>query len=292
MLSLRDKAPSYLLGKSQMVYMVTLAAFFSIFFLAVTLSLSTGPWTGMPAIEVFNFCVTFFIIALCAVIVDKRLQYLAGKKGTLTLGGYVAWNAAEALLVALLYCLYLYILPLTGRSVPDEITPALLVQAFAFCLIALGIPYLVAGMFFALQEKDNIIRMTNYADVVSDESLPIQDEQKITLFDNNGTLKLSVSQNNLYYIESDDNYIKVWYMDAAGVLKQYMLRCRLKTVEDSFRDSSLMRCNRKYIVNMTKVKVLSKEKGGYYLDLGTEAIDPIPVTKTYEEAILTRFNSR
>ena len=30
-----------------------------------------------------------------------------------------------------------------------------------------------------------------------------------TLFDNNGSLKLSLSLDNLYYIESDDSYIKV-----------------------------------------------------------------------------------
>ncbi|MBQ1748113.1 MAG: LytTR family transcriptional regulator DNA-binding domain-containing protein, partial [Bacteroidales bacterium] len=42
----------------------------------------------------------------------------------------------------------------------------------------------------------------------------------------------------------------------------YMIRCKMKTVEDSFKGSSLVRCHRKYIVNMDKVKVLRKEKEG------------------------------
>ena len=134
--------------------------------------------------------------------------------------------------------------------------------------------------------------MINYGNVVSDEVLPSHEEQKITLFDNSGVMRLSVSASNLYYIESDDNYIKVWYLDNKEVLKQYMLRCRLKTVEDSFRDSELVRCHRKYIVNMSKVRVLSREKGGYYLELDSDLIDPIPVTKTYEETVLARFNAR
>ena len=130
----------------------------------------------------------------------------------------------------------------------------------------------------------------NYDNVVTDE--PVKPEtslQKVTLFDNSGALKLSLNLENLYYIESDDNYIKVWYTDSKQELKQYMLRCRLKTVEESFKGSSLVRCNRKYIVNTDKVKVLRKESEGYVLDLDNEAIQPLPVTKTYTDIILSHF---
>ena len=128
----------------------------------------------------------------------------------------------------------------------------------------------------------------SYDKVVTDE--PIRPEtQKITLFDNSRTLKMSLSPENHYYIESDDNYIKVWYSDCKGDLKQYMLRCRLKTVEESFKDSGLVRCHRKYIVNIKKVKVLRKESDGYYLDLDNETIPPLSVTKTYADTVLSHF---
>ena len=65
-----------------------------------------------------------------------------------------------------------------------------------------------------------------------------------------------------------------------------MLRCRLKTVEESFKGSSLVRCHRKYIVNMDKVKVLRKEKGGYELEIDNDLISTIPVTPTYAENVL------
>ena len=153
------------------------------------------------------------------------------------------------------------------------------------------IPYILAGMYYAIQDKNQIIRLMNYDNVVSDEAMPVSRLEKITLFDNNGDLKLCVSASNLYYIESDDNYIVVWYTDSKGDLKRYMLRCRLKTVEESFRGCSLVRCHRKYIVNMDKVKVLRKEKDGYELDLDNDAIAPIPITKTYSENVLGRFNN-
>ena len=143
-------------------------------------------------------------------------------------------------------------------------------------------------MYFSIIDKNNTIRMLNYDNVVTDEPLK-PETNKITLFDNSGALKQSLCPENLYYIESDDNYIKVWYSDNKGEIKQYMLRCRLKTVEESFKGSGLVRCHRKYIVNIKKVKVLRKETDGYVLDLDNEAIPVLPVTKTYTDAVLSHF---
>jgi DNA-binding LytR/AlgR family response regulator len=160
-------------------------------------------------------------------------------------------------------------------------------------MIALGVPYIISGMYFAIIDKNNTIRLMNLDNVVTDE--PIKSEtsiQKITLFDNSGALKLAISPDNLYYIESDDNYIKVWYTDSKQELTKYMLRCRLKTVEDSFKDSCLVRCNRKYIVNINKVSTLRKENEGYVLELCNEAIPPLPITKTYTDSVLAHFTEQ
>ena len=145
-------------------------------------------------------------------------------------------------------------------------------------------------MYFAIIDKNNTIRLMNFENVVTDEPAKAETHtSKITLFDNSGALKLSLNPENLYYIESDDNYIKVWYTDNKTELKQYMLRCRLKTVEESFRGAGLVRCNRKYIVNINKVATLRKESEGYVLDLANEAIPPLPVTKTYTDNVLSYF---
>ena len=116
--------------------------------------------------------------------------------------------------------------------------------------------------------------------------------KRITLFDNSGALKFDISPSNLFFIESDDNYIQVWYTDSSGEMRKYMLRCRLKTVEDSFAGSDLVRCHRKYIINIRKVRVLSSGKDGYTIELENDSTPRIPVSKTYEQAVLARFNSR
>ena len=199
---------------------------------------------------------------------------------------YTLWCIGEIILISAFYTNLT--VEITGGLHDREI--AIFGKSLLYGFIALGIPYILAGMYFSINDKNNIIRLMSYENVVTDEVHEQETSmQKITLFDNSGSLKLSVNIDNLYYIESDDNYIKVWYTDNKGELKQYMLRCRLKTVEDSFKGSVLVRCNRKYIVNIKKVSMLRKENSGYIIDLGNEAIPPLPITKTYTDTVLSYF---
>ncbi len=290
---LRDRLPKYLLGKYQLIMTVTFTALFSIVFILLSAAFADNVWFRLESGKVYILTVIFFALSLGIVILSKRLMYVTKNTITLTYLGYIGWNAGEAILISLLYTFFtvegeaLGLIDLQGASLDG-----IIIEAFVYCAVSLGVPYLLAGQYFAINEKNNTIRMLNMGEVVSDIAPLPQEEKRITLFDNSGVLKFSVNASNLYYIESDDNYIKVWYSDASGALKMYMLRCRLKTVEESFSGSDLVRCHRKYMVNMSKVQLLTFEKDGYYIDLDIDSVDPIPVSRTYEEKILSIFNSR
>ena len=213
-------------------------------------------------------------------------MYRLGKVVTMTYLSYIIWCILEIMIVG---GIYTWITIINNPNMV-ELPVDTFARSLLYGAISLGIPYLIAGMYFAIIDKNNTIRLMNYENVVTDEAPRDNTSlQKITLFDNSGSLKLSLSLENLYYIESDDNYIKVWYTDSKAELKQYMLRCRLKTVEESFKDSGLVRCNRKYIVNIKKVSMLRKESDGYVLDLANESIPPLPITKTYTDSVLSYF---
>jgi hypothetical protein len=278
------KLPGYLLGKYQLIGTVTFAVLFALVFLMLYIPFSDTAWFGLGGSVMFLLTVFYAAASILSLIVSRMLMYRSKRMFELTYAGYTVWCLMEIVFVSALYTyLTVEFIPVGG-----ERNIEIFARAFQNGLIALGIPYLIAGMYFAIIDKNNTIRLMGYDNVVTDE--PIRPEtQKITLFDNSGTLKMSLSPENLYYIESDDNYIKVWYSDSKGDLKQYMLRCRLKTVEESFKDSGLVRCHRKYIVNIKKVKVLRKESDGYYLDLDNETIPPLSVTKTYADTVLSHF---
>lgn len=283
---MNQKLPSYLLGKSQIIGTITFSVMFAIIFLNIYIPFSDTAWFGLGQSDMFSGTLIFVFVSIMTLVISRTLMYRTKRLFELSYLEYILWCIAEIVLIGAFYTNLT--VEITGGLQEREIE--IFGRSLLYGFIALGIPYLLAGMYFAINDKNNIIRLMNYDNVVTDEVHEQESVvQKITLFDNSGSLKLSVSINNLYYVESDDNYIKVWYTDNKGELKQYMLRCRLKTVEDCFKGSALVRCNRKYIVNIKKVSTLRKEASGYVLDLGNEMIPPIPVTKTYTESILRYF---
>ena len=287
MASPTKQLPDYFRGKNQLIYTVTFAALFSIVFLLLSLPFSHNSWMALGNSRFFAFTVLFATGSLLLVALSKFVMYKTRNILRMTFLGYILWCIAEVVVICLAYSFIT--VRITG--IGWEQFPETLGNALLYGTISLIIPYILAGMYFAIQDKNQTIRLMNYGNVVLDENVLPSKLEKITLFDNSGDLKLCVSASNLFYIESDDNYIKVWYSDSKGDLKRYMLRCRLKTVEESFRGSSLVRCHRKYIVNMDKVKVLRKEKEGYELDLDNDTIPQIPITKTYEKNVLAYFNN-
>ena len=288
---LQDKVPSYLLGKSQLVTTVTFTVLFAVVALVVSMPFVHNVWFQLNSPLLFAGTLGFCSVVVLLLSLSKRVMYRF--RAHLNWLQVIAWILGEIVLVAGLYTVVTFKGSQAGIiELVSGDSGTLFGTSLLFCAVVLGVPQALAAQYFAIQDRDNTIRLMNYGSVVSDAEPVPQEEKIITLFDNDGVLKFSVRERNLYYFESDDNYIKVWYSDSKGAIRQYMLRCRLKTIEDSFSGSDLVRCHRKYIVNISRVEVLSKQKDGYCVDLGLDSVEPIPVSKTYEETVLARFNSR
>ena len=285
---MNKKLPSYLLGKYQLIGTVTFSVLFAVIFLNIYIPFSDTAWFGLGDSVMFMLTLVFIAVAIVTLVISRTLMYKSKSIFEMTYLSYTIWCMIEIILI----CGFYTWLTIDITAPKDETSWMILGRSLLYGTIALGIPYLISGMYFAIIDKNNTIRLMNYENVVTDEPVRPEGSRKITLFDNSGTLKLSLNPDNLYYIESDDNYIKVWYTDSKGELKQYMLRCRLKTVEDSFKGSGLVRCNRKYIVNISKVSMLRKESDGYFLDLCNEDIQSLPVTKTYTDTVLAYFTEQ
>lgn len=283
---MNKRIPEYFLEKTQLIATVTFAVLFAIVFLNIYIPFSDTAWFRLGDSVFFLFTAGFAAISICILIASRILMYHTKKWFKMTYLEYVLWCFAEVVLICIFYTFVT-----VDVQKPAEMPPLQIFgKAFLYGVICLIIPYTIAGMYFAIVDKNRTIRLMSSKGFASDQEPFHGVESQITLFDNSGSLKLSIKSSSLYYIESDDNYIKVWYTDSKGELKTYMLRCRLKTIEDSFKGTSLIRCHRKYIVNSDKVKVLRKESEGYFLDLDNMDIPPIMVTKTYMENVLSRFS--
>lgn len=293
MFYLLDKVPKYLLGKYQMISTVNFTVIFCLAFLLLTAPFSKNVWFNLDAGNVFAFTVFFFVLATTILVISRRALYKRSLVYSFEYYKYILWIVVEGLLISAIYTF----LTVEGErygliDLKGQAAHMIFLGSSIYIVFSLLVPAIITGLVFALEDRDNTIRMLNVSNVIGDIPSSPEKSKRITLFDNNGVLKFSVTQDNLFYIESDDNYIIAWYLDETGKLKQYMLRCRLKTVEDSFADSDLVRCHRKYLINISKVSVLKAGQSGYQVDLGLEGVEPIPVSKTYEENLLARFNSR
>lgn len=278
--------PRYLLDRFQLVGTVTFSVLFAVVFMNLYVPFSKTAWFELGYSSTFLYTLLFFFISVLVLVLSRVVMYRTKYLYEIKIWQYVLWCVSEVILIC---GIYTWMTILIGRLPEDMTEYELFLKALLYGTISLIIPYVISALYFSLVEKEKIIRLMNFSNVVSDEPEPDRDDQKITLFDLGGTLRFSVRRQNLYYIESDDNYIKVWYDDGNGEMKQYMLRCRLKTVEETFRDSTLVRCHRKYVVNTEHVRVLRKDGDSFVLELDTDRIQPIPVTKTYEKAVLARF---
>lgn len=269
--------PKYLLERHQLTGTVTFAVLFSIVYLNLYIPFSDTAWFRLGNSVFFLFTAGFVSSSILFLTASRVIMYKTRKFFPMTVLQYVLWCIAEVIVICLFYTF------VTVDIVrPEGVTAATaFLKALLNGSIALLIPYMLSAMYFTINEKEKTIRLM---------ALQPQTDMSMSFFDNSGTLKLAVKSSDLYYVESDDNYIKVWYGDSSGELKMYMIRSRMKSVEDAFRGTSLVRCNRKYVVNMLKVKTMRKEADGYYLDMDNSGIPPISVTKTYQKSVLGFFS--
>lgn len=293
MATLYDKLPKCLLGRQQLTWTVVFSVVYALVFTLLLMPFVSNPWFAIEAqnttISVLALTILFFgFIAL-----SRRIMYKKREDLGLSIFGYIVWCLVEMIILSMLYVVATALGKLFG-VIEFEGHPHLrmLFSSFLFFLASVGVPYLISYLYLSLADKSNTIRLMNYSNVVSDTPAKPYEDKRITLFDQNGDLKFSIDSDNLYFIESNDNYIKVWYSDSSHEVKQFMMRCPLKTLEDSFIGSDLVRCHRKYIVNITKIKILKAEKDGYHIELQANGIDSIPVSKTYEPNLLAKYNSK
>ena len=281
-------------GSHQLTSTVVFATLFSLIFILLISPYLRWVWFSIGTVGNASLMTLVFMgLAVLILTLSRMVMFAVAKKHIILFVDYVFWCLGEAALISLAYAAF-SLNGIAAGVIPyiDITFLKLFLSAMGFCIISLGVPYLLSAFFFAVEDKNNTIKLMSFGSITTDEAPSLTKDKKITLYDNSGSLRLVVSLSNLYYIESDDNYIKVWYQDSEGTLKQYMLRCRLKTVEESFEGSELVRCHRKYIVNFDKVETVTRTKDGFEIDLGLGNSEPIPVSKTYEENVLTRFNSR
>lgn len=105
----------------------------------------------------------------------------------------------------------------------------------------------------------------------------------------NGKDQVAVALNDLLYLESQDNYVAVTWVEGA-TRRSSLIRSSLKRLEDKLDEPLLLRCHRSFMVNLARVRSCQGNRHGLKLTL--EGADrPVPVSRAYTEAVLNRLGS-
>jgi hypothetical protein len=313
MMAIKEKEiPKFLISTRYISVVIAFIVLFSGLFLFIYQPFSLAVWFSTADSLSFSLSLLFYILSIIILVVSRMTMYHLQDRVDLTTMTYIWWIMFENLAISLLYTLItIKFFPVEGIS-----TPTIATRALMCVTLILVIPNALVLFYAAYKAKCEELQATQYrlqrlseeyrllenntqhelraAAMVQSKTQPQQPQETtprmINLYDNNGMLRLTLNIDSLYYLESEDNYIKVYYKHNDKIVS-YMLRCRTRSVEESLAGTCMVRCHRSFIVNINKISVMEDDRRMHYLSLDDDSIRRIPVSKSYYESLVAKLNT-
>ena len=301
--------PKYMISRRYISAIIAFIVAFSALFMVIYKPFSLAIWFSTSDTLRFSLTILFYVAAVVVLIVSRSMMYALQDRYMMSINRYVLWLMCENVAISLLYTIItLSLFPEQGLSFGTLGTRALLCVT-----MILAIPNAMIMFYAAYRAKCEEVEASEYQlqklreecrrlelmtkhekerreEAITQAAALDRSPRMINLYDNNNTLRLTISLDSLYYLESEDNYIKVHYKHNDKIAT-YMLRCRTKSVEEALRDTVMKRCHRSYIVNISKIRFIQDEHRLHFITLDDDSIRPIPLSKSYYESILASLNT-
>ena len=213
-------------------------------------------------------------------LLSRVLMHFVHKHHALYLWQYVAWGVSEVLVFIFGLAIFAFLLG------DGESFPALLLRVSLDVVGILFVPYVITVLLFLLDEKKEEIARLRAIVATQNAQLHPQDET-FNFYDRGGRLALAMRSDSVLFIESADNYCNIHYV-AEGRKETFILHNSMKYFDTWGGQSGLLRCHRRYIVNMRNVKLLRKEKDGLTLELSLDG-GTVPVSRSYRDSVADAF---
>ena len=284
----KKKAPRFLLKSRTLASSVIAIVLFSILFMVIYGPYSSTSWLTLMAgkpesighlsgFHTVMASIVFYLVAIAFLILSKVVLHHAGQKHQLTKAHLMLWIGGEVVMISFIYTVFTALFDLAE---PHLFLP-ILGRSIMVLSVIIVVPYIIC-----LQQATNHHQkqlLDRLGMNVTNDKVEDTDPKLIHLTDGTGRLRMSINVDSLYYVESQDNYVKIYY-DADGKLCNYMLRSTTKAIETKF-SSWLIRCHRGYLVNKNKIRVFCNDRDGMYISLMHDGIRHIPVSKSYAQSI-------
>ena len=280
--------PKFLLDKRYLIGSVLFILTFSIFFMLVYTPFSNTAWFTVNSAHGLGMTMAFYIVAVAIMFISKLLMSGMESRIRFTYPIYIAWVVAEVVVISLFYTFF----TVTAITSFEDSFISIMIKALGCIILIIAIPYTILTLYAAYKSKTEELQLLQY-ELSLTNGPAVTYPSLVNLYDYNGTLKLTINSDSLYYIESQDNYVKIYYENQDKLLS-YMLRCRTKAIEENLAETSMVRCHRSFMVNVMKINHIKKGGKARYIVLSNNTIKPIPVSKSYFKNLvekIDKFNS-
>ena len=271
------ESAKYLFRLDFMVSSVMFIAVFSILFMLIYSPFSMAAWFNVTEEQPMFVTIAFYIVAVATMLISKISMRWVWQRYGLSTYIYVLWLFVEAFVITWLY------MGFTRVILPETVcTSEFTLRVFSCVVAILAIPYTIVSLYAAYRSQKEENAIIRYREHLLGSG--VTPSNLINLSDEKGVVKLTIDIDSLYYMESQDNYVKICY-ENDGKLHSYMLRCRTKSIEATLANTTMLRCHRSYLVNTTKINLVRNDKSNPVVVLKHPDIKPIPVSKSYYDRV-------
>lgn len=280
---MNGKIPAYLYEKGNSTKTIVFTAVFALLFINLFEPFGSRDWyPGVSDIKYFAFSSLIILTGMLVVVISRLILTAYSRRHDVLYWKYALWILCEIVAMAIFYTLFAKFFPKDG--VERDLTE-IFQQSLINTALVLLLPYAISWLYFSWKDKSAMLD-----DMEKMRPADSRSKNLIAFPDEKGDLKISVMLENLLYIESADNYATIHYLNKSGI-SHFLLRNSLKWIEERYAsETPLTRCHRSYIVNMDKVKILKKIKGGIVIEIDAERTPDIPVSKTYYASFMDKFS--
>lgn len=223
----------------------------------------------------YAFNVTILSCIVMVTMVFTRMIFFFLKDALkMSMGWYLFWCFCEIMVVSLFVALYIWLMK-GGTSTYFSV----MLESVRDVFLTLILPYVMVHLSLMYNVKEEELKELSLS------AKGASDASHIRFYDVNNNQKFTVHSSSLLYITAQDNYLKIYYLDNNKVTS-YLLRNSITNVEKYCADHGLVRCHRSYIINSRRVKLLKKEREGYFfVELDSPEPIKLPVSKRYYESL-------
>ena len=269
--------PAYYLSRKNTFIQIVFTTLFAYVFINLYQPFGAGAWYDV-SLWAFSLASGILVVSgMFVVLVSRLIMFWFKRRHPITIFYYAVMIAGEIIFMAMMYALL-------ERWILKDLRPIATLLYFSTqnTALILLIPYLISTLFFEWQEKKMSLEK-----LIKQISLKVH---FISFKDEKGILRITLKVNDLYFLESSDNYVVIHYK-LNGKMNTDLIRNTLKNFEKELIEFPLLRCHRSYMVNINHVKMMKREKTKVQLIMDESGQHVIPISKTYSENVSKVFGT-